>query len=337
MPPWSRLRVSALQARVTDYTSGQDAALALIRPVFADLSGLPPLIIQAGTHEVLLDDAVRLARQATNADVEVTLDITPRVPHVFQAYYPILDEGAAALDSAGRFLSVHLAGGRTRHRRAKTRPQERDSVTPTPPSSTRRNRRAARGTLTEHRCRVVGDSEGRGDRDLSGDRPPASKPEQPGSQRPPALHRGVRRLRRQLYGLRRRLSRKERPPRASARCIRLNLDCADACYATGRVVTRQTSPDLGSSGHRSKRVRRPASRVPRSAIATPPTTSTAASARRSAAAANRLAMTCSRRSANSMSGRVSRNWRADTLRGLTPNLTRPYEPSLRERRMPHSG
>jgi hypothetical protein len=81
-----------LRPRVTDYTAGQDAALGLISPVFADLSGLPPLIIQAGTHEVLLDDAVRLARQAATADVEVTLDITPRVPHVFQAYYPILDE-----------------------------------------------------------------------------------------------------------------------------------------------------------------------------------------------------------------------------------------------------
>ena len=76
----------ALQARVPDYTSGQDAALGLISPIFADLSGLPPLIIQAGTHEVLLDDALRLARHAATADVEVTLDITPRVPHVFQAY-----------------------------------------------------------------------------------------------------------------------------------------------------------------------------------------------------------------------------------------------------------
>ena len=100
----------ALQARVTDYTSGQDAAVGLISPVFADLSGLPPLIIQAGTHEVLLDDAVRLAQQAATADVEVTLDITPGVPHVFQAYYPILDEAATALDRAGRFLSAHLAG-----------------------------------------------------------------------------------------------------------------------------------------------------------------------------------------------------------------------------------
>jgi acetyl esterase/lipase len=99
-----------LQARIPDYTSGQDAAIGLISPVFADLSGLPPLIIQAGSHEVLLDDAVRLARQAATADVEVTHDITPGVPHVFQAYYPILDEAAAALDRAGRLLSAHLAG-----------------------------------------------------------------------------------------------------------------------------------------------------------------------------------------------------------------------------------
>jgi acetyl esterase/lipase len=99
-----------LQPRVTDYTAGQDAGLGLISPIFADLSGLPPLILEAGTHEVLLDDAVRLARQAATADVEVTLDITPRVPHVFQAYHPILDEAAAPLDRAGQFLSVHLAG-----------------------------------------------------------------------------------------------------------------------------------------------------------------------------------------------------------------------------------
>jgi epsilon-lactone hydrolase len=110
----------ALQARIDDYTSGQDAALALISPVFADLSGLPPLIIQAGTHEVLLDDALRLARQAAGADVEVTLDITPGVPHVFQAYYPILDEAAAALDRAGQFLSAHLRGVGRVPRRAET-------------------------------------------------------------------------------------------------------------------------------------------------------------------------------------------------------------------------
>jgi acetyl esterase/lipase len=104
------LSLELLRARVPDYTAGQDAALPLISPVFADLSGLPPLIIQGGTHEVLLDDAVRLAGLAAAADVEVTLDITPRVPHVFQTFYPVLDEAVAALDRAGLFLSAHLAG-----------------------------------------------------------------------------------------------------------------------------------------------------------------------------------------------------------------------------------
>jgi epsilon-lactone hydrolase len=99
----------AFPARVADYTAGQDAALGLISPIFADLSGLPPLIIQAGTHELLLDDAIRLARQAAIADVDVTLDITAGVPHVFQSAYPILDEAAAALDRAGQLLSAYLA------------------------------------------------------------------------------------------------------------------------------------------------------------------------------------------------------------------------------------
>ena len=104
------LSFEALQARVTDYVSEQDAALGLVSPVFADLSGLPPLIIQAGSHEVLLDDAIRLARQAAIVDVDVTLDITPGVPHVFQGYSAMLDEASAALDRAGQLLSAYLAG-----------------------------------------------------------------------------------------------------------------------------------------------------------------------------------------------------------------------------------
>ncbi len=103
------LSPEALRTRVVDYTEGQDAAGGLISPVFADLSGLPPLLIQAGTREVLLDDALRLARQAALADVEVTLEITPGVPHVFQAYHAILDEATGALDRAGQFLSGQLA------------------------------------------------------------------------------------------------------------------------------------------------------------------------------------------------------------------------------------
>jgi acetyl esterase/lipase len=103
------LSPQALRARVPDYTVGHDPALALISPVFGDLTGLPPLIIQAGTHEVLLDDAIRLARQAATADVAVTLDVTPGVPHVFQTYSAILDEAVAALDRAGQLLSAYFA------------------------------------------------------------------------------------------------------------------------------------------------------------------------------------------------------------------------------------
>ena len=88
-----------LQPRIADYTAGQDPALGAM---------LPPLIIQAGTHEVLLDDAVRLAQKAAAADVAVTLDLTPKVPHVFQNFYPILDEAADALDRAGKLLTAYL-------------------------------------------------------------------------------------------------------------------------------------------------------------------------------------------------------------------------------------
>jgi monoterpene epsilon-lactone hydrolase len=100
---------TGLAARVPDYTGGQDASLGLISPIFADLVGLPPLVIQCGTHEVLLDDAIRLTRQAAVADVDVTLDITAGVPHVFQTFAGMLDEATAALDRAGQRLSAYLA------------------------------------------------------------------------------------------------------------------------------------------------------------------------------------------------------------------------------------
>jgi monoterpene epsilon-lactone hydrolase len=68
------------------------------------LAGLPPLLIQAGSHEILLDDAVRLAGRAAAADVAVRLEVTPGVPHLFQSFAAMLDEGEAALLSAGAFL-----------------------------------------------------------------------------------------------------------------------------------------------------------------------------------------------------------------------------------------
>jgi epsilon-lactone hydrolase len=98
------ISAQAIRTRAADYLAGTDPADPLVSPIFADLSGLPPLLIQAGSHEVLLDDATRLAAKAAADDVAVILDITPGVPHVFQAFAGLLDEGDAALDRIARFV-----------------------------------------------------------------------------------------------------------------------------------------------------------------------------------------------------------------------------------------
>jgi epsilon-lactone hydrolase len=127
MSPWADLTLSGasmiekasldpaltpkgLQPRAADYADGSDPAAARISPIFARPDGLPPLLIHAGSHEILLDDATRLATRAAAADVAVTLEITPGVPHVFQGFAAMLDEADAALTRAGAFLREHLGG-----------------------------------------------------------------------------------------------------------------------------------------------------------------------------------------------------------------------------------
>jgi acetyl esterase/lipase len=106
------LTPDGLDRRAIDYVAAGDRRAELVSPIFADLTGLPPLLIQAGSHEILLDDATRLAARAAAADVAVRLEVTPGVPHVFQGFAAMLDEGDAALTSAGQFLRAHLAGPR---------------------------------------------------------------------------------------------------------------------------------------------------------------------------------------------------------------------------------
>jgi epsilon-lactone hydrolase len=98
------ITAQAIRTRAADYLAGTDPADPAVSPVYADLTGLPQLLIQAGSHEVLLDDATRLAAKAAADDVAVILDITPGVPHVFQAFAAILDEADAALNRAARFV-----------------------------------------------------------------------------------------------------------------------------------------------------------------------------------------------------------------------------------------
>jgi epsilon-lactone hydrolase len=98
----------ALQVRAADYLAGADPRTPLASPLHADLRGLPPLLIQAGAREILLDDALRLAARAARANIPVTLQTFPGAPHVFQGFAPLVEEAARALDHVAAFLNSHL-------------------------------------------------------------------------------------------------------------------------------------------------------------------------------------------------------------------------------------
>lgn len=76
----------------------------LASPLFADLRGLPPLLIHVGSDEVLLDDAVQLAARARAAGVETTLEVYERMIHVWHWFLPMLDEAQTAVEAIGRFV-----------------------------------------------------------------------------------------------------------------------------------------------------------------------------------------------------------------------------------------
>jgi epsilon-lactone hydrolase len=83
---------------------GADPRTPLASPLHADLRGLPPMLIQVGAAETLLDDSVRLAGRAGAADVAVTLEVWPEMIHVWHLFHPQLTAGRRALERAGRFL-----------------------------------------------------------------------------------------------------------------------------------------------------------------------------------------------------------------------------------------
>jgi acetyl esterase/lipase len=76
----------------------------LASPLFGDLTGLPPLMLQTGEAEVLLDDSLRFANKAQQAGVDVLLDIWPDMPHVFQGFAPFLPQASGAIERVGVFF-----------------------------------------------------------------------------------------------------------------------------------------------------------------------------------------------------------------------------------------
>ena len=85
------------------YAGDQALNDPLVSPLFGDLTGLPPLLIQVGDHEILLDDSTRLAERATSAGVDVTFECYPGAFHVFQSM-PQLPESAEALATVASFF-----------------------------------------------------------------------------------------------------------------------------------------------------------------------------------------------------------------------------------------
>ena len=89
------------------YMGGKDSRTPLASPFYADLQGLPPLLVQVGAPETMLDDAKGFAERAKGAGVDVTLEVWPEVPHIWPVFSPILPEGQQAIDRIGEFFRKH--------------------------------------------------------------------------------------------------------------------------------------------------------------------------------------------------------------------------------------
>src|SRR5262249_17758447 len=88
------------------YLGGKDPRTPLAAPLYANLTGLPPLLILAGTWETLLDDASRIAERAGKAGVDVAYEPADGMIHVWQLFAPILDEGKQSIERIGQYVQI---------------------------------------------------------------------------------------------------------------------------------------------------------------------------------------------------------------------------------------
>jgi acetyl esterase/lipase len=102
------LELAGLQEMGRLYVSGGDIRDPLAAPLYADLAGLPPLLIQVGTAELLLDDSTRLAERAKAAGVAVDLEAWQDMIHVWQALAPLVPEATEAIAVIGQYLRKQL-------------------------------------------------------------------------------------------------------------------------------------------------------------------------------------------------------------------------------------
>ncbi len=91
------------------YLEGVNPLDPRVSPIYANLQGLPPLLIQVGSDEILLDDARRFSDKACQAGVDVNLHVYPGMWHVWQIFAPYLPEGRAAIEEAGEYIRQRIA------------------------------------------------------------------------------------------------------------------------------------------------------------------------------------------------------------------------------------
>jgi acetyl esterase/lipase len=91
------------------YLQGHDARDPGVSPLHADLTGLPPMLLEVGTVEVLLDDSRRLSDAARSAGVEVTLEEAEGLPHVYQYFASFLPAARSSIERSGAFIAKHTA------------------------------------------------------------------------------------------------------------------------------------------------------------------------------------------------------------------------------------
>jgi acetyl esterase/lipase len=90
-----------------NYLKEADPEDPLVSPLYADLEGLPPIYIQVGTSEILLDDSIRIAKKLEDAGVEVELDVWEDMIHVFAAFAAFAPESREAIEKIGKFIKKH--------------------------------------------------------------------------------------------------------------------------------------------------------------------------------------------------------------------------------------
>lgn len=102
------VKLDGLQRMVDWYLAGADRRNPLASPIYADLGGLPPILIQVGSEEILLDDASRLAERARAAGVDVVYEEWEGMFHVWHLFAPMLSEGRDAIAKIGDFATAQM-------------------------------------------------------------------------------------------------------------------------------------------------------------------------------------------------------------------------------------